>query len=158
VWSAIKKDKEVLSPFFDPVAAYTPNFTLVTQMGRSIDIEEVRGGRPAIVYIWGTWCKTCVEDLPALAGVSERFKDTIVMIPIALDQTGDMPTRILKDFPTLIPYYDDRGHNADAVHITQLPTVLLMNRQGEIIAQGKKDIDWQDAHLLSGLCCRAFEP
>ena len=43
------------------------DFTLPTLNSGSVNMTELRGGRPAMIFFWATWCPPCREEAAYLA-------------------------------------------------------------------------------------------
>ena len=52
----------------------------VTLDGVSITEEAFQDNALTVLNVWGTWCPPCVDELPHLQEVSERFKNKNVQI------------------------------------------------------------------------------
>lgn len=64
-----------------------------------------------LVNFWATWCKPCVEELPALQKIAEEFeKDKVKILLVSLDFPSQIDSR-------LIPFLEKNN--------IQMETVLL---------------------------------
>ena len=49
-----------------------------------------------VINFWATWCKPCVEELPAFEKLHENYKDkNVEVILVSLDFTSHIETRLL---------------------------------------------------------------
>ena len=49
-----------------------------------------------VINFWATWCKPCVEELPAFEKLYENYKDkNVEVILVSLDFTSHIETRLL---------------------------------------------------------------
>lgn len=58
--------------------------------GGSIDLAQLRG-KPVWVNFMATWCPSCVDELPAMAGFAVRYADTGLVV-MAVDVREDAAT------------------------------------------------------------------
>ena len=49
-----------------------------------------------VVNFWATWCKPCIEELPAFMAVNEQFKDdpNFKMILVSMDSKKQLDTKV----------------------------------------------------------------
>lgn len=62
------------------------------------NIEELKG-KVVILEFWATWCEPCVEALPRLNALAEKYKDKPVVFISVTDEPGDKVARFLKTTP-----------------------------------------------------------
>jgi len=49
-----------------------PRFQITTDKGKQITRADF-GGKILIVNFWATWCPPCVDEMPSLAAMAQRF-------------------------------------------------------------------------------------
>lgn len=48
-----------------------------------------------VVNFWATWCRPCIEELPAFEALSRKYsKEPVVVILVSLDQPQDRLTKV----------------------------------------------------------------
>jgi thiol-disulfide isomerase/thioredoxin len=77
----------------DPIAAATeepdlpiaprlnslaPNFVLDDADGNTFELWELRGS-PVLINFWATWCGPCLEEMPAIQSLSEKYPELVVL-------------------------------------------------------------------------------
>jgi thiol-disulfide isomerase/thioredoxin len=87
-------------------------------------------GKTYVINFWATWCKPCVEELPAFQELYENYKDkNVEVILISLDFKKQLDSR-------LIPFIKE--HNLK-------PTVLLMVDPDQNTWIPKVSTEWSGA-------------
>ncbi|HBU11887.1 MAG TPA: TlpA family protein disulfide reductase [Clostridiales bacterium] len=100
-----------------------PDFTVNLLSGGTFTLSENKG-KVVFLNFWGTWCAPCIEEMPAIQALSEKYTDDVVFIgmdygdnninkvqdfiagkgftyPIGLDESGDIKNL----YPALgVPY------------------------------------------------------
>jgi thiol-disulfide isomerase/thioredoxin len=121
-----------------------PEFSLPDTSGKLVSLKAFRG---KIMYLdfWGTWCGPCLEELPELKKLQEKFsKDTsVVFVSIALEASHVKNQKIdawkkcitenaLRDMHL---YADDQFGNEYVTRygIQSVPTFMLIDRNGNFI-------------------------
>lgn len=111
-----------------------PAFELKTLDGKTISLESLQG-KIVVVNYWGIWCYWCVEELPELQLLHQKYKDNpdVVILTINNDPNPkDVPPWMKQkgyDFPVLL----DDGYGSDHAEITTYPTTWYLDKQGRKI-------------------------
>lgn len=60
-----------------------PRFALpdLDDPAATVDLDD-RGGRPAVVNFWASWCLPCRREMPALQAASEEFGERVAFIGV----------------------------------------------------------------------------
>jgi len=111
-----------------------PNFTLNDTHGNTYDLWGLRG-YPVLVNFWATWCGPCLEELPALQAIFNRYQSDGLII-LAINGDGESFSDIDNyrqenglSFPLLI----DTDESAPASYqIGAFPTSFFVDRNGII--------------------------
>ena len=48
------------------IGQQAPDFTLETLKGQKVSMVQFRGGQPAMIFFWATWCPHCRRELKDL--------------------------------------------------------------------------------------------
>jgi len=129
-----------IAPELNSVA---PNFTLNDTYGNTYELWSLKG-YPVLVNFWATWCIPCLDEMPALQSIFNRYQSNGLLI-LAVDGDGESLSDIEKygqehglSFPLLI----DIDQNASATYqIGAFPTSIFIDRNGVIqyINEGSLD-------------------
>ncbi len=92
-------------------------------------------GRPHLLLFFTTWCKQCPAYVSYVTGYSGLERHHVALVPIDL-QPSELPgdaqalwKRIGRE-KTL--YFDRYGEVTQAYRVTELPTAVLVDRDGKI--------------------------
>lgn len=97
---------------------YLPDLVFQTLKGDSIRLAEIE--RPIFMQAFASWCRPCVEEVPALNRIVEEYQDRVAFIGLTWDDAERCQKIADKYHPAfqLVPAsqeMDIRGHGA--VHI-----------------------------------------
>ena len=107
--------------------------------GRKIDIDDY-AGKFVIVDFFATWCKSCIEEMPRLKGHYEKYRPKgLEVIGVSLDDTLPPLENFLEKRKLPWPIVHDANDNPLKTlrlkyGIAQLPTVLLLNKEGTVVS------------------------
>ncbi|MCZ6670581.1 MAG: TlpA disulfide reductase family protein [Acidobacteria bacterium] len=52
-----------------------PDFTLKTIDGEVKHLAEMRGNKVVLVVLWAVWCPPCIEEVPILTALQNKYRD-----------------------------------------------------------------------------------
>ncbi len=126
--SATAEDVTVLK-----VGDKAPDFTLVDLEGNNHKLSDY-AGQGVFLNFWGTWCKPCAKEMPAMDRQYEVFSDQGVQVLAVNIAQSDFEVQSFADqydlsFPVVI---DKTKSVMTAYSIRPLPTTVLVNPDGDI--------------------------
>jgi cytochrome c biogenesis protein CcmG/thiol:disulfide interchange protein DsbE len=63
-----------------------PAFNITTDAGKQISLDSF-GGKVLVLNFWATWCAPCVEEIPSLNAMQQRFaKSGVVVMAVSIDK------------------------------------------------------------------------
>ncbi len=110
-----------------------PDFALVDLEGKEHRLSDYKG-QGVFLNFWGTWCKPCVKEMPAMDRQYEEYQHKGVQILAVNIAQSNLEVQNFADqyglnFPIVI---DKTKSVLHAYNIRPLPTTLLINPDGEI--------------------------
>jgi len=117
-----------------------PALTLTALNGVSIFFGDL-AGKTVLLDFWATWCGPCLEDVPALTAVWEKFgaRKDFAMIGVSLDDEESAVRDFVKNNPRITwPQVcgDTSGAQTaiDQYGIKMIPAVYVIGPDGRIVA------------------------
>ena len=116
-------------------------FSAQTLDGRTVDFEDCfAGNKITMVNIWGTFCSSCIEEMPEIVATYNELPEGTGLITICTD-AGDsakktkFATKVMDNvgaaFLTIIP--DDSLKSALTNRVDCFPTTIFVDETGKII-------------------------
>ncbi|MGB2991287.1 MAG: thiol-disulfide oxidoreductase ResA [Paenisporosarcina sp.] len=126
--NATKEKVEVLG-----IGDQAPDFTLVDLNGEEHRLSDYKG-QGVFLNFWGTWCKPCAKEMPAMDRQYEIYKEQGVQIlAVNIAQSDFEVERFASQYGLNFPIVIDKTKSVmEAYNIDPLPTTLLINPDGEI--------------------------
>jgi thiol-disulfide isomerase/thioredoxin len=94
-------------------------------------------GKAVLLDFWATWCEPCRLEAPIVDRVSRRWRDRgVVVVGVNTDRPdeGD-PAAFARAHSLSYPIVRDTGGTAQrAYEVDTLPTLVVVSREGRIIA------------------------
>jgi thiol-disulfide isomerase/thioredoxin len=92
-------------------------------------------GKYVLVDIWATWCGPCRKSIPELNQWQEEFKDKLVIVGIS-NEPLEKVEPFAKENIKYANGFDTQSRVKNALKVTGIPHVILINPQGIVIWEG----------------------
>ena len=126
-----------------------PDFTIQMFDGSSFKLSEQRG-KVVLINFWASWCGPCRAEMPALSDMWDKYKDRVVFIGVASNDSASAAKAFAQNFKVRHPLaFDTDNSVADAYEVSAFPTTFLVNKKGIIRSRlvGAVDINGLPALL-----------
>lgn len=119
------------------------DLTFTAVDGRKVDLAKLHG-KVVLLDFWATWCPPCVEEVPAVVEVYNKFKDRgFEIIGISLDKNKADLTKFTESNKMPWPqFFDGKGWEneiAQRFKIQSVPTMWLLDREGKLTDATPRD-------------------
>ncbi len=119
---------------------------VLDENGNEIRFATLLADRPVLINFWATWCAPCRKEMPSLDSLAASFPgQEFAVLPVA---TGKNSVEdILAFFEDIevsgLPILRDPGMDvAGSFGVFGIPTTLILDRSGAVIARLSGDADW----------------
>ncbi len=111
--------------------------------GREAPLADALEG-PTVVNFFASWCPPCIAEMPDFESVFQQVGGEVAFLGLAVqDRTADA-TRIVEETGITYPWARDvRGDIASAAQVTQMPSTMFIDAEGEVVSvrSGALDAD-----------------
>jgi thiol-disulfide isomerase/thioredoxin len=124
-------------------------------------IRQYEGEKPVLLNVWATWCAPCIEEFPYLLRLNQEYGDDFELLLVNADFEEAKPEAIeflKKQSVDFRSYYKTGSDNEFILAVSEewtgaLPYTLILDKNGEIIAQweGKADYQSFESGLLEAI-------
>lgn len=119
------------------IKEYAPAFDLNSIEGTQISLESMKG-KYLFVDIWATWCGPCLQQLPAMKELEQKYEgQNIEFVSISVDKDADKAK-----WAKMIEVREMGGTQLFAgkqtsfsrdYEVSSIPKFLIIGKEGEII-------------------------
>lgn len=117
-----------------------PDFALRNIRGEEVALSQFKGKNNVLLVFGATWCLYCVDEIPELKEIYERYKDREVkLIYIDIQESQQKVSSFAKKHS--IPYtvlLDIDGDVARAYGVSGIPHQVIIDKKGLIYYKGPK--------------------
>jgi thiol-disulfide isomerase/thioredoxin len=110
-------------------------------------------GRVVLLNIWATWCAPCVREMPVLDRLEDNLGSALfIVLPVSIDRGGAaavIPFYRRLGITRLGVWVDPLGDGTSILAIPGLPTSLLIDREGRVVARAVGGAEWDSAKMLA---------
>jgi thiol-disulfide isomerase/thioredoxin len=123
-----------------PIGTVAPGAELQDLQGNPVDLANyVKGGKPAIIEFWATWCELCEALQPQLDRIQAQHGEQIDVVAVAVG-VSQTPRRIERHLEEHDPGYpvlfDARGAAVRAYQATTTSIVVMLDAEGKVAYTG----------------------
>jgi len=105
-----------------------PEFDLNTLMDKKFNSAELKG-KPTMINFWFTRCAPCIDEMPVLNKIKEKYKDDFNFIAITYEKKEDVE-KFLKKHPFEFEHLIDAKDFTDQLGIKAYPMNLFLDKEG----------------------------
>jgi peroxiredoxin/YHS domain-containing protein len=131
-----KKDPEAFVPQVLPRPA--PSFQLTNLAGEKVRLADFKG-KVILVDFWATWCKPCIEAMPAMQKLHEKYADRgLAMLGVSIDEKGaKVVAPFVQKRKFTYPMFVDGGDDPawKSFGVRSIPALFLIDKEGRIVKQ-----------------------
>lgn len=100
-----------------------------------------------IINFWASWCSPCVEEIPSLIRLVEKYKGEIVLVAVSTDSNEADVSSFLKSFPGLNnPHIkivlDSNNEISKKYLISRMPESYIFSKNLKFQKKIVGSIDW----------------
>ena len=127
-----------------------PDFTFPGINGKMVSLSDYRG-KVVLVNIWAIWCPPCVDEMPSMEKLYQKFKgENFEILAVSIDSLGlKAVTPFMKKhkltFPALI---DSAGTIRISYRTTGVPESFIIDKDGILVKKIIGPRDWAHPDIL----------
>jgi len=144
-----KKSKADLNRSSDPKEIPAINNLFEDLGGNPILLSDYKG-KKVLLNFWATWCKPCLEEMPALSRANDILKNENYVFLLASDE----PINKIKAFKEKNDFELDFIRftgTLSQLKIYALPETFIYNEKGEKVDQISGAVTWDSEEMINKL-------
>jgi thiol-disulfide isomerase/thioredoxin len=127
-----------------------PSVSVVDSSGTEINSGDLLTGNTLVVGLWSTWCVPCRRELPQLQKFAAKHQNVSV-VAVNLGDKLDSVAAYAKEIGLTMPVViDTEGRISSALGVTSVPSTLVIDSSGKVIATHVGEITADELAVLVG--------
>jgi cytochrome c-type biogenesis protein len=119
-----------------------PDFSF--DMGAGATRLSALTGKPVVINFWATWCRPCLEELPALERVRQTYGARVTIVTLSAEPPG-VAKSYLEQKGVALPLVEDPERKIfDAYAIGPVPVTLVLDSKGAVAHVSVGQLDWPE--------------
>jgi peroxiredoxin len=116
------------------VGQAAPEVKLQLLDGGELNLAALKGKKVVILDFWATWCGPCVQAMPVIDKVAEKFKDQgVVLYAVNLQEEPDEIKKFLDEAKLKVAVALDKdGAVAGSYRAEAIPQTVLIGKDGTV--------------------------
>jgi peroxiredoxin len=111
-----------------------PAFETIDLEGRPLDLQQHLGKSMILLDFWATWCGPCVEAMPSVDAVAEKYRDRgLVFFAVNVGEetaaVSEFLTKSKLDVPVAM---DSEGKISELYQVEGIPQTVLVGKDGKV--------------------------
>lgn len=135
--------------------APAPEVSLVGPDGAAISLDAFRG-KAVFLNVWAVWCAPCKREMPSidrLAGLMQASPDAdkVAVVALSIDRKAETGKNYLsgQGLEQVSYYFDPDQETAMSLGVAGLPTTVLLDREGRVVARFAGGAEWDSAEAVA---------
>lgn len=117
--------------------------------GNPIDLADYKGKKLLLNY-WATWCRPCIEEMPAMARAQKLLEKDNYVFLFASDQSVEKIKSFKEKRRFGLNFIKFNGAYGD-LQITALPVTIIYNEAGDPVERIVGGIIWDSPEMIQRL-------
>ena len=127
-----------------------PSVSVIDSSGAEINTDDLLTGNTLVVSLWSTWCVPCRRELPQLQEFAAKHQNVSV-VAVNLGDKLDSVAAYAKEIGLTMPVViDTEGRISSALGVTSVPSTLVIDSSGKVIATHVGEITADELAVLVG--------
>ena len=145
-------DNEEVPVIGEKEGNYAPKLKLSTNKGYSFDLSDFKG-KVVFVNFWATWCNPCVQEMPDLQKLYDKYKEKAEFILISSEHKNVIDTFIKEKNYTFPIGYDTDYENSKNYNTYAIPYTFIIDKEGKIFKSflGANTFDTYEEFLIKAI-------
>lgn len=102
------------------------------------------------VNYWATWCGPCVEEMPSIESLAERFRDADVAFLLISEEPTDTVRQFVEEHGVAVPVYTT-SESDGSLSVGSIPATFIFDESRQVVFQRVGAAQWDDESSITFL-------
>ena len=127
-----------------------PSFSVAASNGQNVSVSNF-GGKVLVLNFWATWCAPCIEEIPSLNVLQNRFRDRgLVVLGVSVDKDAAAYQQFINRFRlSFLTARDPEQKINNEYGTVQFPETYIINAQGKVVNKIIGEANWAEDKMVN---------
>lgn len=117
----------------DQITTKTTDAVFINAKGQKVALSSLKG-KVVFVNFWATWCGPCIQEMPSIQTLKDKFKGKdVVFLLVDIDRNFEKSQAFMDRKKFDLPIYIPEGDIPSAYLGTSIPTTVIFDKSGNMI-------------------------
>lgn len=128
---------------------YAPDFELEDLDGNIVKLADLKG-KDIFVNFWATWCPFCVDEMPDLQLIYEKYKDEdFIVLAINVQESAEKAKGYLEEAGINLPVLLDKDSRIAALYgANSIPLTIAVNKEGVAVTGYRGKLTYEQMETM----------
>ena len=142
VYKKVKRKKK--QNHLQKVTLATPKLELNDLNGKPYKLSDYKG-KAVLISFWASWCRPCIEEMPSLVKLKEKYKDNLEILAINVREDKATIEKFTNSMNINFPLLQDLDSSAvENWKVYVYPSNFLIDNTGKLRFAATGAMDWQE--------------
>lgn len=136
----------------DNVDAVLSEYDFITEKNESFSLSKFKG-KYVFIDFWAPWCGPCVEEIPHIKQLVEKYKDIVFVSICVWDSESNWKNFLKENNMSWTQLYE--GNNSDLtekINVRAIPHFMILDKEGKVFKyKSNSPSDKELINVLDGL-------
>jgi len=129
------------------VSLATPSLLLKDLNGKEHNLENYKN-KIVIVSFWASWCRPCIEEMPSLVKLKQKYKDDLEILAVNVREENNVIKTFTKTMKINFPILKDtESEITEAWKVYVYPSNFIVDKTGKLSYAATGAMDWQEPEI-----------
>lgn len=128
-----------------------PDFNLVTLDNKKLSLKDFKG-KYIFLNFWATWCGPCIDEMPSMEKLYQKFKSkkNFIMLAVSIDKgSAEVVKRFVTENKlTFTILLDKNSEVAGSYGVMGIPSTYLIDQHGFVTNRAVGARDWDSKESI----------
>ncbi len=129
------------------VISDTPILNLIDVQGKTHNLSDYKG-KIVLVSFWASWCRPCIEEMPSLVKLKEKYHEKLEILAINVREDKATIKKFTKSMNINFPLLQDLDSTTTKDwKVFVYPSNYIVDKEGKLQFAATGAMDWQDTDI-----------
>lgn len=133
----------------ETLVSTTAGISFTDKDGKTVSLSSLKG-KVVFINFWATWCPPCIQEMPTINALKEKYKgnNDIVFLMVDVDNKMEKSSAFMEknkyDLPVYVPASDIPSDYLGS----SIPTTVILDKSGDMIARIEGGRDYTSPEII----------